>query len=571
MNQTTRSWKRTWRWLAAATIVAGSVCWIAFAVGRCGDGECEGPETRTNCPEDCADGVLTPNPLRAIVSEDILEWRDWLADGGFEEGTDAFVLLDHPAAALADATVERSREAARTGSFGVRIESGASEGIVFALSAGIEKGEQTRCSFWARSLSGSTELRMNVLGVESGGGSDPRILHTPEPFTVGDAWTLVQFAFGNTHGVQVALFALEVGPNLRIDVDDATVEAEQWAEPATCRFERTVGGIRVPLTPAAAVHFNVLIHIEDPTLLTQQEGYFREKTAVFTELARILHEHGGFLTIQPEEDWPMAALKFAPSTLADLAESCGVVYSTHTHGPACLDADGRLRSNQDCNRCRTCPGWETVPTDTDPHTPEYVGALRDLISEVSGTDVSDHNGNFHYDHASAWSNVGISTWSAFKDHNTQATFDQLYTNPWRPTECDGIADPATFQTHDPSTSIVFVPGWGQAITRHPERIHERLAGMLGQILCHADPERVNTFYIVTHVDHYRGDGEAYITFDEATGRVTFHEPFLRDLAFWEETLTDLVDPLVAEGYLHWTSLPEIGRLFTTWESAHSTE
>lgn len=267
----------------------------------------------------------------------------------------------------------------------------------------------------------------------------------------------------------------------------------------------------------------------------------------------------------------MAALQFAPSTLANLAREYGVVYSTHTHGPACIDADGRLRSNQDCSACRSCPGWRTIQTDTHPYTLDYVESLRNLISEVSGTDVSDHNGNFHYSSPSAWGQVGIATWSAFKDHNTQSTFDQLYTNPWRPAVCDAIADPRTFQTHDPSTSIVFVPGWGQAITRHPERIHERLAGMLGQILHFADPERVNTFYIVTHVDHYGGGGEPYIDFAPADGSVTYHEAFLRDLGFWEETLSDLIDPLVSEGYLAWTSLPEIGRLFAEWESANDAE
>jgi len=345
------------------------------------------------------------------------------------------------------------------------------------------------------------------------------------------------------------------------------IEAEQWSEPSICRLERTVGGIRVPLTPVAPFHFNVLIHIEDPRLLLQNESYFREKTVVFTELARILHKHGGFLTIQPEEDWPMAALRYAPETLSNLVADYGVTFSTHTHGPACRDAGGRLRSNQDCNECRSCPGWTTIETDEDPTTPAYVASLRELISEVSGANVSDHNGNFHYDNPDGLAGAGIETWSAFKDHNTQSTFDQLFTNPWRPTACDAIASPDIFQTHDPEGAIVFIPGWGQAITRHPERIRERLAGMLGQVLCYADPERVNTFYIVTHVDHYRGDGEPYIDIDDTTGEATFHEAFLRDLACWEETLTELIDPLVAKGYLAWTPLPEIGELFVEWEEA----
>jgi len=510
---------------------------------------------------------IVPNPLRAVVSEDLLGWRDWLEDGGFERDTDAVVQLEHPVRRLAPASVVHTPLAARTGDYGVRIESGPQKGVLFALRCGIEKGERTRCTFWARSQRGTAELTVEVLGVE-GDAAEPVALHTPgEPFEIGTDWTQVQFTFATTRGVRYALLTVDIGPNRTIDIDDASIEAEQWPLPSVCRLERTVGGIPVPLTPTAPVHFNVLIHIEDPRLITRQEAFFREKTAVFTELARVLNEHGGFLTIQPEEDWPLAALAFAPTTLSDLAREYGVVYSTHTHGPACIDPDGRLRSNQDCSDCRTCPGWTGIEQDSDPYTAEYIGALRELISEVSGTGVSDHNGNFHYANASALADVGVATWSAFKDHNTQSTFDQLFTNPWRPTECDAIESPETFQAHDPTTDVVFIPGWGQAITRHPERLRERLAAMLGQVLCHADPDRVSSFYIVTHVDHYRSDrGEPYVEFDEMTGQVTFHDAFHRDLGYWEETLTELVDPLVAEGYLQWTSLPVIGRLFEQWEA-----
>jgi len=511
-----------------------------------------------------------PNPLRAMVEDDLLEWRDWLEDGSFEQGWGAATLMPHPVVGLAPANAARTGQAARSGTHGIRITAHAGEGSILAVSSKIEKGEWTRCSFWARSRTGPADLRVSVLGVESGL-EEPRELHAlAARLEVGAEWTQVQFEFFNTRGVEHALLSIDVGPNRTIDIDDVAIEAEQWRMQDRAMLERIVGGIPVPITPRAPVHFNVLIHIEDPRLITQQPAYFWQKTTVFTELARTLHEHAGFLTIQPEEDWPMAALKHAPTTLSDLAERYGVVYSTHTHGPKCIDPDGRLRSSQDCNDCRTCPGWSMIETDQDPTTPKYVGSLRELISDVSGTDVTDHNGNWHYDNASALAEEGIVTWSAFKDHNTQSTFEQLFTNPWRPTECDAIESPETFFLHDPNGGVIFLPGWGQAITRHPERIHDRLAGMLSQVLYYADPDRVNCFYIVTHVDHYRPeDGEPYIDVDPATGEITLHDAFLQDLGYWEETLTELVDPLVEEGYLAWTSLPEIGKLFVAWESGDS--
>jgi hypothetical protein len=90
--------------------------------------------------------------------------------------------------------------------------------------------------------------------------------------------------------------------------------------------------------------------------------------------------------------------------------------------------------------------------------------------------------------------------------------------------------------------------------------------MLSQILWIADPERINTFYIVTHVGHFEAEGDtAYLDANATTGQVTRHPAFDQDLAYWEETMEQLVRPLVEAGYLQWTSLPEIGELFVQWE------
>jgi len=135
------------------------------------------------------------------------------------------------------------------------------------------------------------------------------------------------------------------------------------------------------------------------------------------------------------------------------------------------------------------------------------------------------------------------------------------------TECDAVEAPETFFVHDPSGQILFVPGWGQAITRHRERLHERLAAIPARVLACADPDRVNTFCVVTHGDHDAPEGnERYISLDAATGGLTHGDAFLRDPARWEETLAGLIDPLVVEGCREWTSPPEIGKLFVEWEA-----
>ena len=270
------------------------------------------------------------NPLRAIVSKEILTWEDWLKDGGFEQGQDELVLLNHPVARLGAAAVLRTRNAAHEGSWGIRATAGGDQGILLAVRAEIEKGEQTRCRFWVRSRRGDIELSVSVLGVERGQGVLPVPLFEPQPFAVSENWTEVCFTFANTRGVAYALLAIDVGPNTILDLDDVAIEGERWTEAPATHCTRTVGGITVPSVAVVPVHFNVLIHIEDPRMITQNEDYFREKTAVFTELARVLHEHGGFLTIQPEEDWPLASMRFAPETLPTLVREYGVAVS-YTH------------------------------------------------------------------------------------------------------------------------------------------------------------------------------------------------------------------------------------------------
>jgi hypothetical protein len=500
------------------------------------------------------------------VSAELFEWRDWLEDGGFESGMSSAVALDPPAT-LMKGSVTRTSDSARSGSWGLKAAAGSGQGVVLALRTAIEKGEETRFSLWARCAVGIASVPVRVLGVERVG-VDPMTLYTlPETFSVGTEWTRLEFTIDNRRGLAYALLALDIGPDTTLYVDDARIDAVQWRMAEPVPGGRVVGGVNVPATPVAPVHFALLIHIEDPALLQQQEAYFLTNTAVFTELARLVASHGGFLTIQPEEDWAMGAQRFAPSILSDLARDYGVVYSTHTHGPNCVDPSGRPRSAEDCNRSDRLPGWDaSVEGCCDTTVSIYVDNLQTLLSTVSTTDVTDHNGNWEYASPNELARVGVKTWSAFKNNQTQRTFDVLMTNPWRPSAVSARDNPDAFLVHDPSTDVVYIPGWGQSLTQNLERVPARLAPLASQSIRFADAERVNTFYIVTHVGHFESDdGTEYIHADAATGQVFYSEGFLRDLAYWDKALTDIIDPLVAEGYLQWTSLPEMGRLFVEWE------
>jgi hypothetical protein len=94
--------------------------------------------------------------------------------------------------------------------------------------------------------------------------------------------------------------------------------------------------------------------------------------------------------------------------------------------------------------------------------------------------------------------------------------------------------------------------------------------MLSQFIRFADPERVNSFYVVTHVGSFiplDGNDDAYIRFDPNSGELSYSQEFEGHLRYWEDIMSQTIDPLVAEGYLQWTSLAQIGELFMQWEQA----
>lgn len=503
-----------------------------------------------------------PNPRHAIISQDIVEFTNDLADGSFEHGQAEIVLLDAHDPALNPADVTLDEVAARTGALGYVISAGNQQGIVFAVKEDAEKGENIRFSIWARSVNGPAQIRPLVFWSQGQDELPPPDVHAP--VTVGVDWTQITVETATTQGARSVWFGLEIGPNTTLYLEDAQIAFPLWRKAEyAAGTGRLVGGIEVPPEPTAPVHISFLIHIEDPALITRQEAYFQQKTAVFRELARIFYRHGGFLTIQPEEDWVRAAESgFHPGLLAQLAADFDVVYSTHTHGPACRDDRGRLRSSADCNVHRE---WDRNIVDDD--ILEYVGNLRNLISATSGQTVSDHNGNFTFRAASRFAEIPMQTWSAYKNFNTQRTYDWLIINPWRPGEGNANDNILHFVTHDPTTNIVYIPGWSQALTRHPDRALSRTSRILSQVIRFADPDRVNTFYFVLHVDHFysRANDPSYLAYDTETGEISYGAEFEQQIRAWEAVLTELVDPLVREGYLEWTSLPEMGALYRQWE------
>jgi len=263
--------------------------------------------------------------------------------------------------------------------------------------------------------------------------------------TVGNEWTQLSLKNLKMETFAFAQVGIVVFENTSIYIDDISVKTPVWkmAEPVGTAI--TVGGVQVPETPAAPVMFTFAIHIEDPQILLTDKSFFVRKTAIFEELAKIFNQHGGILTIQPEIEWVKAASTYDPDALKRLATQYNVVYSTHTHGPACKDETGQPYGSAACSEH---PDWSDTLNEDDVVT--YIDERIDLIESLSETTVTDHNGNFDMINKDKLVDIGDKTLSAYKQKSTQQSYDYLVTNPWRPTNTDAETDISSFLIHDPN-------------------------------------------------------------------------------------------------------------------------
>ncbi|MDZ7725622.1 MAG: hypothetical protein U5R06_23060 [candidate division KSB1 bacterium] len=256
--------------------------------------------------------------------------------------------------------------------------------------------------------------------------------------------------------------------------------------------------------------------------------------------------------------------------MQNLTDHYNVTYSTHTHGPVCK-VDGTPYGSAYCNANHHSPG------DHDTHITQqdivnYVDIRRSKFSSLSDTEITDHNGNFDMINQNLLFDIGMHTLSAFKNKNTQKSYDYLFTNPWRPSVGNALADISTFTQHDPDGKLIYLPGVGSNLTKRHERVPLKVQRFVGQFIKHADPERVNVMNLVLHVDAFEAENPAddsnYIHV-KPDGSMTHSEEFEQHLEYWDDMLTTVIDPLVQTGYLQWNTGSEIADAFIAWESRYS--
>ena len=298
-------------------------------------------------------------------------------------------------------------------------------------------------------------------------------------------------------------------------------------------FEETippdVGSTTTPL------YFGIGVHIEPQATYMDDVTYQRDRERL-RGLAEIVAEHGGVLTIQTQTPFDDKAQQLGDTIFADLAAQ-GHEIALHFHEDAHIpDADNR-------------PVEEWVTT-----LEEEI----DLIEGLSGAEVCTWSGGNVYDHLyEAAEAVGLEVNINYKNPQTQQS-DERFTilTPWRPAGATSMEERTT---HDPGGAVIYIPSG--VFPAHCDKLeafprpycHEAfdyVTVALRNSLDAVTEGKVNAFYGTLHPSDFFGPGT-----DEDK------------LQVWDEWLTAVVDPLVADGRIQWATMSDIADAFIAWEES----
>ncbi|MCK4451967.1 MAG: hypothetical protein KAX26_15385, partial [Anaerolineae bacterium] len=202
-----------------------------------------------------------------------------------------------------------------------------------------------------------------------------------------------------------------------------------------------------------------------------------------------------------------------------------------------------------------------IPDADNRPVEEWVATLEeeiDLIEELSGVEVRTWSGGNVYDHLyEAAEAVGLEVNMNYKNPQTQQS-DERFTilTPWRPAGATSMEERTT---HDPDGAVIYIPSG--VFPAHCDKLevfprpycHEAfdyVTVALRNSLDAVTEGKVNAFYGTLHPSDFFGPGT-----DEDK------------LQVWDEWLTTVVDPLVADGRIQWATMSDIADAFIAWEES----
>ncbi len=272
----------------------------------------------------------------------------------------------------------------------------------------------------------------------------------------------------------------------------------------------------------------------------QDERIFNMYADILDALARKFEEHGAKLSIQPEKNFAWGDVKFGRYILKELKR--------RGHG---IGVQSHLGHHM-----------EEMGLNTDEARLEYNREVKEAVAQAIGEEPTNLGAGFDLENVNL---LGVcdgclgftSLTSVEKPYYRETHKSPKWLHPWilPPVSMLDLGNEA-WQSHDPSGTIVYLPGWYlsqefEIDCRKNENCFEAATRSLEKALADSDEDHINVWWVSSHL--YQSGGTK-----EETDRV------LQAYEYW---FSKVMDPLVRQGKIVWMTFDEMTELYLKWEKA----
>lgn len=292
-------------------------------------------------------------------------------------------------------------------------------------------------------------------------------------------------------------------------------------------------------SPDAPLYFTIIVHIEPQSNYKSHQRYQVDRDRL-TRFAQMVAAHGGALTIQTQRPFITTSRQVGDDVHRQW-QAMGHEVAIHFHENEYIKgAPGQFGAD--------------VPIS------DWIAALGGLKVEIEtlidGAVLNWSGGNLYSELWQVAQTVGLKVNTNFKDPSNQQSDPRYFTvSPWRPVA------PGTgplIQDHDPLGPVIYIPAGvypahcqkaAGAPRPYTSAALDYLTTALINSLQAARPGYVNSFYTTIHPGDFMNPND-----DDA------------EFARWDEWLTTVIDPLVADGRLVWSTASQTAKAFETWDA-----
>ncbi len=312
--------------------------------------------------------------------------------------------------------------------------------------------------------------------------------------------------------------------------------SESWEScPFDCRKEVLLVGFQL--------HIEEIVKIESDGVrrlyYDEDEGVFNLYADSLDALARKFEEHGAKLSIQPEKNFARGDVKFGRYILRELKR--------RGHG---VGVQSHLGHHM-----------KELGLDTDEARLQYNREVKEAVAEALGEEPTNLGAGFDLENVNLLGVckgcLGFTSMTSVEKPYYRATHrSPEWLHPWilPPVSMLDLSSEEWLR-HDPSGSIVYLPGWYlsrefEVDCRRNPRCFDAATESLMKALADMDGEHINVWWASSHL------------YQTGTG-----EELERVLQAYEKWFTEVVDPLVRQGKVVWMTFDEMAELYLKWEKA----